>query len=130
MIVVYLLLFLSAIDGLMCPEQVRKLKIIHSHMDNLELCKANLESAWICPCSQCLSASAHGPVWSRRITRAPARRKRPESPAPGHTSSHFWSSVRLLSACRTSTLKSNHAILRSKNAAGTRKRLLLSAGCC
>ena len=34
----------DAIDGLMCSEQVQKLKIIRSHMDSLELCKANLES--------------------------------------------------------------------------------------
>jgi transposase len=35
----------AAVDGLMCPEQAEKLKIIHSHMDSLKLCKANLESA-------------------------------------------------------------------------------------
>ncbi len=34
----------AAIDGLMCSEQVEKLKIIRSHMDFLELCKSNLES--------------------------------------------------------------------------------------
>lgn len=34
----------AAIDGLMCSDQVQKLKIIRSHMDSLELCKANLES--------------------------------------------------------------------------------------
>ena len=34
----------AAIDGLMCVQQVEKLKIIRSHMDSLELCKANLES--------------------------------------------------------------------------------------
>lgn len=34
----------AAIDGLMCAQQVEKLKIIRSHMDSLELCKANLES--------------------------------------------------------------------------------------
>ncbi len=33
----------AAIDGLMCSEQAEKLKIIRSHMDNLELCKADLE---------------------------------------------------------------------------------------
>ncbi|MGI6648638.1 MAG: IS110 family transposase [Bacillota bacterium] len=35
----------AAIDGLMCPEQVEKLKIIRSHMDSLKFCKASLESA-------------------------------------------------------------------------------------
>ncbi len=35
----------AAVDGLMCSEQAEKLKIIRSHMDNLKLCKANLESA-------------------------------------------------------------------------------------
>ena len=35
----------AAIDGLMCSEQVQKLKIIRSHMDALALCKANLESS-------------------------------------------------------------------------------------
>jgi transposase len=34
----------AAVDGLMCPEQAQKLKIIRSHMDSLELCKTNLES--------------------------------------------------------------------------------------
>lgn len=34
----------AAIDGLMCVQQVEKLKIIRSHMDSLERCKANLES--------------------------------------------------------------------------------------
>jgi len=34
-----------AIDGNISPEQAEKLKIIRSHMDSLELCKANLESA-------------------------------------------------------------------------------------
>jgi len=35
----------AAVDGSICPEQAEKLKIIRSHMGNLELCKANLESA-------------------------------------------------------------------------------------
>jgi transposase len=34
----------AAIDGLMCSEQMQKLKIIRSHMDSLELCRDNLES--------------------------------------------------------------------------------------
>ena len=34
----------AAIDGAICMEQAEKLKIIRSHMDNLELCKLNLES--------------------------------------------------------------------------------------
>jgi len=34
----------AAIDGSICPEQAEKLKIIRSHMGNLELCKAELES--------------------------------------------------------------------------------------
>lgn len=33
----------SAIDGLMCPQQVEKLKIIRSHMDHLSFCKDNLD---------------------------------------------------------------------------------------
>ena len=33
----------AAIDGLMCVQQAEKLKIIRSHMDSLEFCKANLE---------------------------------------------------------------------------------------
>ena len=33
-----------AVDGVMCPEQAEKLRIIHSHMDALTLCKLNLES--------------------------------------------------------------------------------------
>ena len=32
-------------DGELCAEQAEKLRIIRSHMDNLELCKANPESA-------------------------------------------------------------------------------------
>ena len=35
---------LAAVDGEMCSEQAEKLRIIRSHMDNLEMCKANLES--------------------------------------------------------------------------------------
>jgi len=34
----------DAVDGIMCAQQAEKLRIIRSHMDNLELCKANLES--------------------------------------------------------------------------------------
>lgn len=33
-----------AVDGVMCPEQAEKLRIIRSHMDSLALCKLNLES--------------------------------------------------------------------------------------
>ena len=36
---------LAALDGELCAEQAEKLRIIRSHMDNLEICKANLESA-------------------------------------------------------------------------------------
>lgn len=35
---------LAAVDGVLCPEQAEKLKIIRSHMDGLTQCKANLES--------------------------------------------------------------------------------------
>lgn len=35
---------LAAVDGEMCAEQAEKLRIIRSHMDGLERCKANLES--------------------------------------------------------------------------------------
>ena len=35
---------LAAIDGNICNEQAEKLKIIRSHMDSIEECKANLES--------------------------------------------------------------------------------------
>ena len=35
---------LAAVDGELCVEQAEKLRIIRSHMDGLELCKANLES--------------------------------------------------------------------------------------
>ena len=34
----------SAIDGLMCSEQIEKLKIIRSHLDALQLCKSDLDS--------------------------------------------------------------------------------------
>ena len=34
----------AAVDGAMCANQAEKLRIIRSHMANLELCKANLES--------------------------------------------------------------------------------------
>ena len=34
----------AAVDGEMCAQQAEKLRIIRSHMDNLELCKLNLES--------------------------------------------------------------------------------------
>lgn len=35
---------LAAVDGELCPEQAEKLRIIRSHMENLELCKLNLQS--------------------------------------------------------------------------------------
>jgi transposase len=35
----------AAVDSEMCVEQAEKLRIIRSHMDSLNLCKANLESA-------------------------------------------------------------------------------------
>lgn len=34
----------AAVDGELCAEQAEKLRIIHSHMNSLELCKTNLES--------------------------------------------------------------------------------------
>jgi transposase len=34
----------AAVDGAICAEQAEKLRIIRSHMESLELCKANLES--------------------------------------------------------------------------------------
>jgi hypothetical protein len=34
----------AAMDGVMCANQAEKLRIIRSHMENLELCKLNLES--------------------------------------------------------------------------------------
>jgi len=34
----------SAIDGLICSEQIKKLQIIRSHMDSLQTCKDNLDS--------------------------------------------------------------------------------------
>ena len=34
----------AAVDGEMCAQQAEKLRIIRSHMENLELCKLNLES--------------------------------------------------------------------------------------
>lgn len=34
----------AAVDGAMCANQAEKLRIIRSHMSNLELCKMNLES--------------------------------------------------------------------------------------
>ena len=35
---------LAAVDGKICPEQAEKLRIIRSHMNGLDLCKANLDS--------------------------------------------------------------------------------------
>jgi transposase len=34
----------AAVDGVMCAQQAEKLRVIRSHMESLELCKANLES--------------------------------------------------------------------------------------
>ena len=31
------------VDGNFCPEQTEKLRIIHDHMNNLDLCKLNLQ---------------------------------------------------------------------------------------
>lgn len=114
---------LAAVDGEMCAEQAEKLRIIRSHMDNLERCKLNLESLilsiaekylpqlnlvltvpgiqslppsalsrkseWICPCSPPPSIYALGPGLRRRTTRAPLRRKPPESTGLGLTSSRY-----------------------------------------
>lgn len=35
---------LEAVDGEICPEQAEKLRIIREHMNNLDLCKLNLQS--------------------------------------------------------------------------------------
>jgi len=35
----------AAVDGVICPEQAEKLRIIRSHLDDLDKAKANLESA-------------------------------------------------------------------------------------
>lgn len=45
----------AAIDGSICSEQADKLKIIRSHMDNLELCKVELESVVLGIASKYLS---------------------------------------------------------------------------
>lgn len=34
----------ASVDGVMCPEQAEKMRIIRAHMDGLEVCKLNLES--------------------------------------------------------------------------------------
>ena len=44
----------AAIDGEMCAQQAEKLRIIRSHMDNLELCKLNLESLILTTAEKCL----------------------------------------------------------------------------
>ena len=36
--------FIVSVDGEMCEEQAKSLRIIRSHMDSLERCKLNLES--------------------------------------------------------------------------------------
>ena len=43
---------LAAVDGEICHEQAEKLRIIRSHMDNLKLCKSNLESLILSTASQ------------------------------------------------------------------------------
>ena len=35
---------IEAVDGNICPEQTEKLRIIREHMNNLDLCKLNLQS--------------------------------------------------------------------------------------
>lgn len=34
----------SAIDGMLCPQQIEKLKVIRTHLSNLEACKSSLRS--------------------------------------------------------------------------------------
>ena len=123
---------LAAVDGEMCAEQAEKLRIIRSHMDGLELCKANLMSlilstaekyipevdlirllplsgslVWICRCFRLQSIFARGRVLLRRMTRVPERRKPLVSAARVFTSSRFLFNVRLpLSRAKTSTRKS------------------------
>lgn len=65
----------AAVDGEIYAEQAEKLRIIRSHMNSLELCKANLESL--------ILSTAPGLALRRRIMRAPERRKPPESAEPG-----------------------------------------------
>ena len=45
----------AAIDGSISPEQADKLKVIRLHMDNLDLCKAELESAVLSIASKFMS---------------------------------------------------------------------------
>lgn len=41
---------LAAVNKELCVEQAEKLRIIHSHLDGLELCRANLESLILSRC--------------------------------------------------------------------------------
>ena len=92
---------LAAVDGEMCVEQAEKLRIIRSHMDGLEF----LKSAWICPCSRHPSIFALGRVLHLRTTKAPERRKLPESAEPELTSNRCLFSVRCVQFVRKATLK-------------------------
>ena len=47
----------EAIDGTICMEQAEKLKIIRSHMDNLELCKANIGIGYLGDISEISAAT-------------------------------------------------------------------------
>ena len=118
---------LAAVDGEMCVEQAEKLRIIRSHMDGLELCKANLESLILSvaqkylsqlelvmtvPGIQTFSAIARHPsifalgrVLHLRTTKAPERRKLPESAEPELTSNRCLFSVRCVQFVRKATLK-------------------------
>lgn len=45
---------LATVDGEMCAQQVEKLRIIRSHMENRDLCKANLKSLILTTAEKCL----------------------------------------------------------------------------
>lgn len=88
------------------------------------------KSAWICPCSRRRNISVLGRDSSPKTMRAPARRKPLVSPVRALSSNLCLCNALSPFATPQSTLKSNTAIFCSKSVVGTRKRLLLFAGCC
>lgn len=140
---------LAAVDGALCPEQAEKLRVIRSHMENLDLCKLNLQSLILTTAEKYIpqitlistvpgikAFSAIGVISEigadmsvglrRRIMRVQEKRKPPESAARALTLSRCLCSVLFVQFVLRQILKFERVTSLLKSAGATRKRLSLS----
>ena len=92
-------------------------------IQSFPLSASSRKSEWICPCSPPRSTYAPGLVLRRRTTRVPGRRKLPESAGPEPISSRCLFSALLMRSAPSNSRRFETAILRSRNAEGTKKQL-------